>query len=107
MIRERRFRGVSGASILALLLGIAMHLAAPIAGAQSSCASPARGVSATSTLPSARMGRRIGGRVSSTARISFANPGLLSAAAGIRLSVHGRAASAFKCRVSTTSRYPW
>ena len=43
MIRERRFRGVSGASILALLLGTAMLVAPTDADAQSGCGPSARG----------------------------------------------------------------
>ena len=90
MIRERRFRGVSGASMLALLLGTAMHLAAPIAGAQSSCTPSARGVSASpATMASSReWAGSLARRVSLHGRDISLREALdrLSAAAGIRLS---------------------
>src|SRR5829696_4233322 len=89
MICERWFRGVSGASILALLLGTAMHLAAPIAGAQSICAPSARSAAATSaTRPNAGWTGALARRVSLHGRDISLREALdrLSAAAGIRLS---------------------
>ena len=89
MICERRFRRVSGASILALLLGTAMHIAAPSAGAQSICAPSERSVPATPTTGSnpdwtGALARRVslhGHDISLREALDR-----LSAAAGIRLS---------------------